>query len=250
MGRGSTATALLAAVFFTGSAAAQTTPAAPAVQRTLVAAARLDGVADAPIYFRAVRVILPASGKSSVSAGDGIVYQFSGSTAVSFGGEVKMLNVGEGLFIESGRTLAFQAGASEPSIFLHFLLAHAADLDRPVAAAPAVVTELYRTAAPIPDLKPGTYDFNLSRVTFPAHWASNAPHHRSGAALYYVVSGSGANTIEGKTDTRGPGSLIYEPSRLIHQWGNPGDEPFTFLAFNINPEGTPAVVPATPPRPQ
>jgi hypothetical protein len=34
--------------------------------------------------------------------------------------------------------------------------------------APAAVTELYRTVAPIPDLKPGSYDLNLTRVTFPA----------------------------------------------------------------------------------
>jgi hypothetical protein len=34
-----------------------------------------------------------------------------------------------------------------------------------------------------------------------------------------------------------------------HQWGNPGSEPLTFLAFNINPEGVPAVVPEAPTRP-
>jgi len=36
----------------------------------------------------------------------------------------------------------------------------------------------------------------------------------------------------------------------VHQWGNPGDEPFTFLVFNINPEGTAAVVPAPPMKAQ
>jgi hypothetical protein len=33
-----------------------------------------------------------------------------------------------------------------------------------------------------------------------------------------------------------------EPFGLVHQWGNPGDEPLTFLAFNINPDGVAAVV--------
>jgi hypothetical protein len=42
--------------------------------------------------------------------------------------------------------------------------------------------------------------------------------------------------------------LIYEPSSVVHQWGNPGAEPLTFIAFNINPEGTPAVVLETPPK--
>jgi mannose-6-phosphate isomerase-like protein (cupin superfamily) len=118
-----------------------------------------------------------------------------------------------------------------------------------VAAAPATVNELYRTAAPLPELKPGSYELNLTRVTFPPGMPSNPPHHRSGAALYYIVSGIGANAVDGKTADRGPGSLIYEPSGLVHQWGNPGGEPLTFLAFNINPEGVPAVVPETPTKP-
>ena len=78
---------------------------------------------------------------------------------------------------------------------------------------------------------------------------SNPPHHRTGAALYYIVTGIGANTVGDKTADRGPGSLIYEPYGLVHQWGNPGSEPLSFLAFNINPEGVPAVVLETPTRP-
>lgn len=250
MSRGSTAIALLAVTIFAGSATSQTTSTAQAAGRTVVAAAKLAGVADAPIYFRAVRVTIPPGEKTSISADDGIIYQGSGSTTVSFGGVVKTISAGEGLFIASGRVTALQAGTGEPSIFLHFLLVRAADLDRPVATAPALVTELYRTAAPIPELKPGTYDLNLTRVTFPAHSPSNAPHHRTGAALYNVLAGAGATTVEGKTDAKEDGSFIYEPSTLVHQWGNPGDEPFTFLVFNINPEGTAAVVPATPMKPQ
>src|SRR5271154_1454718 len=102
-----------------------------------------------------------------------------------------------------------------PSTFLYFVLAPAAGLERTIAKSPAVVKELYRTAAPIPDLKAGGYDLNLTRVTFPAQMPSNAPHHRSGAALYYVISGTGANTIAGKTAARGPGSFIYEPYRVV-----------------------------------
>jgi mannose-6-phosphate isomerase-like protein (cupin superfamily) len=119
-------------------------------------------------------------------------------------------------------------------------------LDWPAATAPAAVKELYRTVAPIPDLKPGGYDLNLTRVTFPAQMPSNPPHHRSGAALYCIISGTGANTVDGKTEAKGPGVLIYEPFGLVHQWGNPGNEPLTFLAFNINPEGVAAVLPGAP----
>jgi mannose-6-phosphate isomerase-like protein (cupin superfamily) len=115
---------------------------------------------------------------------------------------------------------------------------------------PAAVTELYRTPNPIPDRKPGGYGLNLTRVTFPARMPSNPPHHRSGAALYFVISGTGANTIDGKTEARGPGSLIYEPYALVHQWRNPGNEPLTFLVFNINPEGVAAVLPGAPAKEQ
>ncbi len=50
----------------------------------------------------------------------------------------------------------------------------------------------------------------------------------------------------GKIEAKGPGSLIYEQFGLVHQWGNPGNEPLTFLAFNINPEGVAAVIPGVP----
>jgi len=124
------------------------------------------------------------------------------------------------------------------------------DLDGPVETAPAEVRELFRTPAAIPDLKAGGYDLNLTRVTFPPQMPSNAPHHRSGAALYYIISGVGSNTVDAKTEAKGSGSFIYEPSRLVHQWGNAGTEPFTFLAFNINPEGVAAVLPGAPVKAQ
>ena len=237
---------LLGAMAFGTSAVAQSTAAPPATTRAVVATSKLPTVTDVPLHFKAVSVTLPPGEKSGVSAANGILYQISGSTEVSFGGEAKMLGAGEGLFIAGGTTAVLKAGSGGASTFLHFFLSPAVDLDRAVETAPATVTELYRTAAPIPDLKPGSYEINLTRVTFPAQMPSNPPHHRSGAALYYIVSGTGANTVDGKTVTRGPGSLIYEPYRLVHQWGNPGTEPLTFLAFNINPEGLAAVLPDAP----
>jgi quercetin dioxygenase-like cupin family protein len=226
------------------SANAQPTQAPPAATRTVVAATKLPSVAERPLYLRALGVSISPRETSTLSAADGILYQISGSTEVSVGGETKTLRAGEGLFIAAGQTASLKAGSDEPSAFVHFLLAAAADL--PVETAPATVKELYRTAAPIPDLKPGTYDLNLTRVTFPPHMLSNPPHHRSGAALYYIISGTGTNTIEGKAEAKGPGSLIYEPFGLVHQWGNAGDAPFTFLAFNINPEGVAAVLQGSP----
>src|SRR6266571_8848934 len=241
---------LLGAMALPTSGAAQTAPAPSAITRTVVAAAKLPTVTDVPLHFKAVSITLQPDERSGVSAANGILYQMSGSTEVALDGEAKMLNAGEGLFIAGGKTAALTAGSGGPSTFLHFFLAPAADLDRPAVSAPAAVRELYRTAAPIPDLKPGGYDLNLTRVTFPAQMPSSPPHHRSGGALYYVISGTGANTVDGTTAERAPGSLVYEPYALVHQWGNPGSEPLTFLAFNINPEGVAAVLPGTPPKNQ
>src|SRR6202521_68760 len=237
---------LLGAMAFPVSGSAQTTPAPPATTRTVIAATKLPTVTDVPLHFKAVSITLQPDERSSVSAANCILYQMSGSTEVWLGGKAKMLNAGEGLFIAGGETAALTAGGGRPSTFLHFFLVPAVDLGRPVETAPAAVRELYRTATPIPDLQSGGYDLNLTRVSFPAQMPSNPPHHRSGAALYFIVSGTGANTVDGKTEARGPGSLIYEPYALVHQWGNPGSEPLTFLAFNINPEGVAAVLPGAP----
>ena len=241
---------LLGAMALPASGVAQTPPAPPAIARTVVAATKLPTVIDLPLHFKAVSVTLQPNEKSGVLAANGILYQMSGSTEVVLGGEAKIVNAGEGLFIAGGKTAALTAGREGPSTFLHFFLVPAVDLGRPVEMAPAAVRELYHTESPIPDLKPGGYDLNLTRVTFPAQMPSNPPHHRSGAALYFIISGTGANTVAGKTEARGPGSLIYEPYALVHQWGNPGNEPLIFLAFNINPEGVVAVLPGAPAKNQ
>jgi quercetin dioxygenase-like cupin family protein len=241
---------LLGAMALPASGSAQTAPTPPAITRTVVAATKLPTVTDAPLYFKAVSVTLQPDEKNDVSAVNGILYQMSGSTKVSLGGEAKLLNAGEGLFIANGETAALMAVNGGPSTFLYFVIVPAGDLDRPVETAHAAVRELYRTATPIPDLQPGGYDLNLTRVTFPAQMPSNSPHHRSGAALYYIISGNGANTVDGTTEARGPGSLIYEPYALVHQWGNPGNEPLIFLAFNINPAGVAAVLSGEPAKKQ
>ncbi len=240
---------LLLAAAAASPADAQNPPAAPAVARTVVAGGKLPELGATPVYFRALDVMLPAGAASRIAVSpNGILYQLEGSTEIAADGETKTLAPGEGFFLAGGRDAVLKAGGNAPSRTLHFLLMPAAALDKPVETEPAAITELYRTPAPIPDLKPGAYDVNLTRVTFPPRMPTNPPHHRSGAALYYIVSGTGANTVAGMTTVRGAGALIYEPSSLVHQWGNPGAEPWTFLAFNINPEGVPAVVMESQPK--
>ena len=157
---------LLGAMALPAAGTAQTTPAPPAITRTVIAATKLPTVTEVPLHFKAVSITLQPDTKSGVSVANGILYQMSGSTEVALDGEAKTLNAGEGLFIAGGKTAALTAGRGGPSIFLHFFLVPAVDVGQPVEAAPAAVTELYRTANPIPDLKPGGYDLNLTRVNF------------------------------------------------------------------------------------
>src|ERR1700693_4765838 len=243
------AAALAWAAISAGPAPAQNPPAAPAVQRTILAGTKLPDLAAGPVAFCALSVTIPANAASHIAAGsNAIFYQLGGSTEITTAGATKTLAAGEAMFVAGGHEVFMKAVGDDPSRSLQFVVFPDAGSASPIATEPAAVTELFRTPAPIPDLKPGTYEVNLTRVTFPAKMAPNPPHHRSGAALYYVLSGTGANAAGGNTVEKGPGSLIYEPSSLVHQWGNPGSEPFTFLAFNINPEGTPAVVMESGPK--
>ena len=154
-------TMLIGALALSASAAAQPTPPPAAITRTVIATTKLPTVTEVPLYFQAVSVTLPPSGKSSVSAANGILYQMSGSTEVAVGDQTTTLNSGDGMFIVAGRKETLTAGSGVPSTFLHFILAPATDLDRPAETAPAAVRELYRTPTAIPGLKPGGYDMNL-----------------------------------------------------------------------------------------
>ena len=109
--------ALLAATALALSASAQTTPTAPAITRIIVAATKLPSVVETPLYFKAMRVTLQPGGKSSLSAANGILYQLSGSTEISLGGENKVLSAGEALFVAAGKTASLSAGSGAPSIF-------------------------------------------------------------------------------------------------------------------------------------
>ncbi len=230
------------------AAAQQAKSQTAAITRTVIASAGLPTVVAEPLRFELMSVTLQPGQSSSFKGASGIIYQVSGSTGISVGGKTKTLDPGAGLFIAEGTKATLRTTGGKPSTLLHFLLAPATGQGASATAAPAGVRQLYRTASPIPDLKAGAYNFNLTRITFPPHMPSNPPHYRSGAALYDILSGTGANTIAGKTYERPPGAVIYEPFGLVHQWGNPGATPLTFLAFNINPDGTAAVLPGTPPR--
>src|SRR2546423_10797295 len=130
------------------SGAAQTSPAPPAITRTVVAATKLPTVTDVSLHFKAVSVTLQPGEKSGVSAANGILYQISGSTEVTLDGEAKMLNTGAGLFIAGGKTAALTAGRGGAATFPPLFPSPPPGLDRPPARVPPPRRQLYITPAP------------------------------------------------------------------------------------------------------
>jgi quercetin dioxygenase-like cupin family protein len=231
------------ALYSRGPVEAQTNPASrPTPVREVLASRGLATVVDAPLHFRLIRVTLPPGQSTSYAGPYGFVYALSGALAIGSGGQVVTLRPGEATFVDAGKPTTLRAMEGDSAMFLHFLLVRAAELSASVEGPPATTSELYRTGAPIPALKPGPYEFSLTRVTFPPRLPANPPHHRSGAALYYIASGTGAIAAAGRTEPRPAGSIQYEPNDFVHQWANPGDAPLVLLQANISPEGTPVVI--------
>jgi quercetin dioxygenase-like cupin family protein len=233
---------ILAAPVGAQPASPPSAPSSAGILRAVLASAALPSVVDAPRYYKVVRVSVPAKQATTYSGPVGFVFTLSASVEVASGADRQLLSREEGLLVAAGKNTTFKAGGSEPAVFLHFVLLKADELNQPMESRPATVTELYRTASPIPGLKPGPYEFTLVRVTFPPHFPTNPPHRRSGAAVYYFLTGTGMLTSGGKTEPRSAGALHYEPYDFVHQWGNPGDAPFVIIQLNISQEGVPAVI--------
>jgi quercetin dioxygenase-like cupin family protein len=229
----------------TQPAFAQSQP--PNTVRTVLAAGRLASVVDAPLQFRLFAVRLPAMASVSGGGPDSMIYLLGGTLAVAYEGRIQAVSEGAGLFIAAGRPAVFTATGAAPAHFLRFVLAPAAEAGTPPLAAPASVEDLYRTPEPLPGLRAGPYEFSLARVTLPAGMPANPVHHRSGAALYYVLTGSGAFTADGKTEPKPAGTPHFERYGWAHQWAVPGDTPLVLLQANISQEGVPAVLPGAPP---
>jgi quercetin dioxygenase-like cupin family protein len=222
-------------------ALAQTQPANTV--RTLLAAGHLGSVVDTPLYFRLFTVRLPAMEHVSYGGANSMLYVLSGTLTVALDGTAQTVSEGAGFFIPAGRAAAFVATGAEPVRFLQFVLSPAAEAQKPPLGGPASAEELYRTPEPLPGLRAGPYEFSLTRVTLPARMPINPSHYRSGAALYYVIAGTGAFTADGKAEPRAAGMPHFEPYGWVHQWANPGDTPLVLLQANISQEGVPAVLP-------
>lgn len=219
---------------------AQPTPAQKPV-RILIANGKLDDVVNASLYMKLLQVQLGAGQSVVYSGANAMIYLTSGTLIVESESESKNLQDGEGAFLQAGKNLTLKGGG-RPTVFFEFLLITAAELNKPPHSKPAVVTELYQTTEPVKGLKPGPHEFTLTRVVAPPKLPAPPMHHRSGAALYYVLSGSGLLRTPDKAEPRARGAIQYEPSDFVHSWQNAGDTPLILLQANISAEGTPEII--------
>lgn len=220
---------------------AQPTPAQKPV-RVLIANGKLDEVVNAPLYMKLLQVQLSAGQSVLYSAANAMIYPTSGTLIVESESENKNLQDGDGAFLQAGKNVTLKAGGGRPTVFFEFVLITAADLNKPLHPKPAVVTELYQTTEPVKGLKSGPHEFTLTRVIAPPKLPAPPMHHRSGAALYYVLSGSGLLKTPDKAEPRARGAIQYEPYDFVHSWQNAGDTPLILLQANISAEGTPEII--------
>jgi quercetin dioxygenase-like cupin family protein len=211
------------------------------IARTVLAVTSLSSVVDAPLSFKLSKVELASDQTTKYFGPVGFLYVLSGSLAVRTEAGQRLLKPDDAFLTAAARTYSLSVSGPEPALFLHFVLARSTEIDQAVEQPPAVVTQLYRTPSSIPDLRPGRYEFTLTRVSYP-HMPPNRPHYRSGAALYYILSGSGLFIADGKTEAKEAGIPHFEPHGWVHRWANEGDAPLVLLQANISEEGAPAVI--------
>jgi quercetin dioxygenase-like cupin family protein len=237
--------ALTAALFITLSVQTSDAQAPTNIVRTVLAVTSLPSVADAPLFFKLSRVELSPGQTTTYSGPVGFLYALSGALAVQTNVGRQSLQQDDAVLVAANNKYSLKSSATEPASFLHFMLGQSTDLDQATEHAPAVVREIYRSPQAIPDLKPGRYEFTLTRVSYP-RMTPNVPHYRSGAALYYIRSGSGIFIADGKTEPKPPGTAHFERHGWLHQWANDSDAPLVLLQANISEEGAPAVVMTQP----
>jgi quercetin dioxygenase-like cupin family protein len=215
--------------------------------QTLLASVQLDSVIELPLFIRLYRARVPAAQHTTYQGSNTLLYDLSGASTIQIGGgAARPLAEGAGVFIAAGQETTITAADAAPTDLLLFLLSARPNEGKRLLSRPAVAQELYRTGDPLPGLKAGPYEFSLVRLTFPPGMPADPAHYRSGAAIDYVLAGTGALTADGKTEEGSAGMALFEGFGWVHSLANPGEVPLVLLQATISREGDPAVVRATP----
>jgi mannose-6-phosphate isomerase-like protein (cupin superfamily) len=194
------------------------------------------------LYFGVVAGTFWTPQVERYAASDGVYYQFTGTVELGLDGKTTVLQPGDGMFIQAGARFTLKSlDANHSSTYMQFLLSptpgtQAAD------ATDGTSVELYRSPTPVPGLTHERNLLTLTRVPVPPQSLPDPLHRRTGAAIHYILSGVGAESADGRTMARGPGSVTFEPAGYTYQWSNPGLKPLTYLLFNVNPKDIEPVI--------
>jgi quercetin dioxygenase-like cupin family protein len=235
---------------FSSHSDAQTTKQGPI--RTVLALGRVQSLIETPMHFKLSRVSIP-TGESVIYNGDpSAIYLLFGSLRVTSNNDARILQRAEGTFLPSQTDITLQAHADGAVEILQYQLVPLASLEKKAMGEPASVIELHRMRIPDSSIKSGPHEFSMIRVTLPAGASRPRPHTRSGAALYYVLSGGDitvwpsatveALTGQSRTESRPVGSVQEEPFGFIHSWTPKADSELVLLQANVSREGAPEII--------
>src|SRR5262249_51610535 len=126
------------------------------IVRTVLAVTSLPSV-DAPLFFKLSRVELPSGQTTTYSGPVGVLYALSGTLIVQTNTGQQSLRQDDAVLVAANNTYSLKSSATEPALFLHFVLGRSTELDQAAEHSPAAVTEIYRSSQAVPDLKPGRY---------------------------------------------------------------------------------------------
>jgi quercetin dioxygenase-like cupin family protein len=207
---------------------------------------------EKPVELTLSRVSIPADASANYLGDHSAIYVVSGALVVTSGNQSQSIQQGDGAYIPSNTKTTLQAAANASAEILQYQLTATNNSAVPTLGAPAVATELRRMAIPSNTLKPGPYEFSLTRVTLSAGASGPKPHTRSGAALYYVLA-EGTITIwpaatvdvlsgDSRTESRPTGAIQEEPFGFIHTWTPKSDSALVLLQANVSQEGVPEII--------
>ena len=228
----------MSCVFASSIACAQD---APRPVRMVISSERIQSLSGAPQHFVVLKVDVGRGQSATFSGPSGYVFVLAGKLELAAASAQRALASGEAAFIRSGQPAQIRNVFPGTTTLVHFLLVPGAPGETPWYTPTVKTAELYRTASPIPRLESGPYEFSLNKVTSPPK-VKPPMHHRSGAAIYYVLDGTATLHMEGKSEPRKAGMVQYEPNGFVHTWENSGATPLVLLQANISREGAPEII--------
>jgi hypothetical protein len=163
----------------------------------IIAADTVPNHDDLQLYFSVRAGTFWSTEIDEVATADGVYYQYFGTVEILVGDAKKILYAGDGIFMSMGTRFRLKPiGISPQRTYLQFLLSPTPQPE-PANQSSGASVEVYRSPSPVPGLTRDRNLLSLATVPVPPLSPYDPPHRRTGAALHYVVSGVGAELLDG-----------------------------------------------------